>query len=157
MCTVLRAVLADLSSQLPLKQSSRFVCGLIISVHCVRLMALAAVFMATRWGLTFVTIALVMIFNYGAFCQPNPVPQATKSKNSWKICVYCLSTVLLCVNYCQLPRSVSCRANEDTVCYYGNKGSTEPIRLKPGLLSVCVRLSFVSHTHIRSLMQGMFV
>lgn len=28
---------------------------------------------------------------------------------------------------------VPCRAKQDVVCYYGNRGSPEPIHLKPGL------------------------
>ncbi len=33
---------------------------------------------------------------------------------------------------------VGCRANEDTLCYYGNKGSSEPIHLEAGLFNPSV-------------------
>lgn len=49
------------------------------------------------------------------------------------------------------PLCVPCRAKQDVVCYYGNRGSPEPIHLKAGLcffyygccrnLSVCIFLS----------------
>lgn len=49
---------------------------------------------------------------------------------------------------------VPCRAKQDVVCYYGNRGSTEPIHLKAGL---CVFLFFFKYGCCRNLSVHIFL